>query len=64
LEDYEIKNGMKAVWLNIQDALKHNENTIKHSKKKGMSIERKTFLLKRIATELIPVLVQAERKVS
>lgn len=55
---------MKAVWLNIQDALKHNENTIKHSKKKGMSIERKTFLLKRIATELIPVLVQAERKVS
>lgn len=61
LEDYEIKNGMKAVWLDIYDAIKHNENTMKHSDKKGMSIERETFLLKRIVAELLPL--QAEKKV-
>ena len=48
LEDYEQKNGMKAVWINIHDAIKHNENTIATSTKKGMSIERETFLLKLI----------------
>lgn len=52
-EDYEINNGMKAVWLNIYDAIAHNLNTIKNSNKKGMSIERETFLLKLIATELV-----------
>lgn len=54
LEDYEINNGMKAVWLNIYDAIAHNEQTIKNSPKKGMSIERETFLLKLIAKELLP----------
>jgi len=48
LEDYEIKNGMKPVWINIFTAIKHNEDTIANSDKKGMSIERETFLLKRI----------------
>lgn len=52
-EDYEINNGMKPVWINIFDAIAHNEATIKHSDKKGMSIERETFLLKRIAEELL-----------
>jgi len=49
MEHYEIKNGMKAVWIDIQDAIKHNEKTIATSSKKGMSIERETFLLKHIA---------------
>ena len=53
LEDYEIKNGMKAVWLNVHDAIKHNEQTMLNSAKKGMSIERETFLLKLIAKELL-----------
>lgn len=61
LEDYEIKNDMKPVWLNIHDAIAHNEHTIKHSAKKGMSIERETFLLKLIAEELLPQ--QLQRKV-
>lgn len=52
-EDYEIKNGMKAVWLNIYDAINHNLNTINNSDKKGMSIERETFLLKLIADECV-----------
>lgn len=52
-EDYEIKNGMKPVWINIYDAITHNEHTIANSEKKGMSIERETFLLKLIAKELL-----------
>lgn len=56
LEDYEIKNGMKPVWMNIYDAIAHNEDTMANSEKKGMSIERETFLLKLIAEELLPSL--------
>ncbi len=52
LEDYELKNGMTPKWVNIYDAITHNENTIKHSSKKGMSIERETFLLKLISQKL------------
>lgn len=52
-EAHEIKNGMKVVWLNIYDAIKHNEQTIANSNKKGMSIERETFLLKLIVQELL-----------
>ena len=52
-EAHEIKNGMKVVWLNIHDAIKHNEDTIANSDKKGMSIERETFLLKLIVKELL-----------
>ncbi|KAE8177477.1 NUDIX hydrolase [Photobacterium carnosum] len=57
LEDYEQKNGMKPVWINIFDAIAHNERTMQFSDKKGMSIERETFLLKRIVTELLVKLV-------
>jgi ADP-ribose pyrophosphatase YjhB (NUDIX family) len=49
LESYEIKNGMQAKWVNIHEAIAHNKNTIANSEKKGMSIERETFLLERIA---------------
>lgn len=52
LEDYELNNGMRPVWLNIHDAIKHNEQTMKNSKKKGLSIERETFLLTLIVSEL------------
>lgn len=52
LEDYEVNNGMRPVWLNIHDAINHNEQTMKNSNKKGLSIERETFLLKLIVSEL------------
>jgi len=55
LEDYEVKNGMKAVWINVHDAIKHNLDTIKSSDKKGMSIDRETFLLLLIRDELLAV---------
>lgn len=52
LEIYEIKNGMQAVWINIHEAIKHNKETMATSDKKGMSIERETFLLMLIAENL------------
>ena len=53
LESYEIKNGMKAKWVNIHEAIIHNKNTMETSDKKGMSIERETFLLERIVEQII-----------
>ncbi len=52
METYETNNGMKAVWVNIHDAIEHNQKTIATSAKKGMSIERETFLLKLIAENI------------
>ena len=52
-EAHEIHNGMEPVWMNIHEAIKHNEDVISHSDKKGLSIERETFLLKVIAKELL-----------
>jgi ADP-ribose pyrophosphatase YjhB (NUDIX family) len=52
-EDYEVRNGMKPVWISVHDAIAHNEATMLESDKKGMSIERETFLLRLIAQELV-----------
>ena len=53
LESYEQKNGMSAHWVNISKAIAHNENTLAKSEKKGISIEREIFLLKRIAESIL-----------
>lgn len=53
MEAYEIKNGMSAKWVDIQEAINHNENTMATSAKKGMSIERETFLLRLIAESIL-----------
>lgn len=53
LESYEIKNGMKAMWVDIDQAIEHNKNTMATSDKKGMSIERETFLLKHISEKMM-----------
>ena len=53
LEAYEIKNGMEAKWVDIHEAIRHNKNTMSTSDKKGMSIERETFLLERIVEQII-----------
>lgn len=52
-EPHEHQNGMKPVWINIHEAIAHNELTIANSHKKGLSIERETFLFKRIVAELL-----------
>ncbi len=53
LESYEASNGMSPQWMNIYEAISHNEAVIANSDKKGLSIERETFLLKVIADELV-----------
>lgn len=53
LEAHEINNGMRPLWVNIHEAIEHNEQTIAKSDKKGLSIERETFLLKLIVKELL-----------
>lgn len=52
-EPHELQNGMQPLWMNIHEAISHNELVIKNSDKKGLSIERETFLLKRIVAELL-----------
>jgi len=52
-ESYEIRNGMKALWVNIHEAIKHNKKTIATSQKKGMSIERETFLLELVVERVL-----------
>lgn len=52
-ESYEIANGSVPVWVNIDDAISHNEAVLKskaHSM--GLSIERETFVLKLIQEDL------------
>jgi len=53
LESHEIDNGMHPIWMNIHQAISHNEHTIENSTKKGLSIERETFLMKLIVRELL-----------
>ena len=52
MEHYEIKNGMTAKWVNIYEAIAHNKKTMLESAKKGMSIERETFLLELLAERM------------
>jgi len=52
LEHYEQQNGMSTKWVDINEAIAHNERTIANSDKQGLSILRETFLLKQIACEL------------
>ena len=54
LEEHEVNNGMHPIWMNIHEAIAHNEETIAKSAKKGLSIERETFLLKLIVSRLLP----------
>lgn len=52
-EAHELRNGMQPLWMNIHEAINHNEQVIQNSEKKGLSIERETYLLKRIVSELL-----------
>lgn len=53
LEDYEITNGMSAVWVDIHEAIRHNRQVIANREASmGFSIERETIVLELIAAEL------------
>lgn len=52
LEDYEIANGMSAVWINLNEAILHNRQVmINQESSMGFSIERETWVLELIASE-------------
>jgi len=54
-ESYEVNNGMRPLWVNIHDAIAHNEEVMATSNKKGLSIDRETYLLKEIVRKLLHV---------
>ncbi|MDD1779611.1 NUDIX domain-containing protein [Enterovibrio sp. ZSDZ35] len=52
-EEYEVKNGMRPVWINIHEAIAHNKHTLETSDKQGLSLEREIFLLEKIAVTIV-----------
>lgn len=53
-EEYEINNGSVPVWVDIDKAIKHNEDVINsNAKSMGLSILREYEILKLIKEELI-----------
>lgn len=56
MEDYERENGMRPVWVNLQEAITHNRSVMaRRASSMGQSIERETFMLERVAGELAQV---------
>jgi len=56
MEDYEIANGMKPLWVTLEDAIKHNSKVIDaQPDSMGLSIHRETLVLERVAKELVCV---------
>lgn len=54
MENYELANGMEARWVNIFEALKHNQNMINsNDASMGLSIKRETLVLSMVAQELV-----------
>lgn len=54
MESYEIANGMKPVWIPIDEATSHNRQVMSRQEKTmGQSIQRETFMLEKISRELV-----------
>ncbi|OHU93977.1 NUDIX hydrolase [Pseudoalteromonas byunsanensis] len=53
MEDYEHANGMKPVWVDIDEAISHNQKTLANSEKQGQSLVRELFLLQQIKEQLV-----------
>lgn len=55
MESYEIANGMKPVWVSVNEATHHNRQVLSRQEKTmGQSIQRETFMLEKISRELLP----------
>lgn len=52
LEENEIKNGVSPLWIDINEAIEHNLEVMANNEKAGLSIERETYLLKKIAADM------------
>lgn len=54
MESYEIANGMKPLWIPLDEALKHNRQVMaRQETRMGQSIQRETFILDSISRELL-----------
>lgn len=54
LEHYEQQNGMRPLWVPVDDAIRHNQQVMQQqSNATGLSIVRETFLLQQIEQELL-----------
>ncbi|WP_440055186.1 NUDIX hydrolase [Pseudoalteromonas sp. T1lg65] len=53
MEHYEALNGMKPVWMGIDEAIAHNQAKLDATDNKGLSLERELILLKQIANQLL-----------
>lgn len=54
LEHYEIANGMASRWVDIRDAIAHNQEVIaRRPDSMGISIQRETHVLQQVAHELV-----------
>ncbi len=59
LEDYEIKNGMDAKWVNIYEAINHNRAVIEAQPESiGIYIDRELYMLEVVAKELVEKSIQ------
>lgn len=55
MEHYEVANGMRPVWVDVEEALRHNQAVMERQEKTmGQSIQRETFMLELIARERLP----------
>ena len=54
MESHEIANGMRPVWINLHEAIAHNQAVMQRQESSmGQSVLRETFMLKKVASELI-----------
>lgn len=53
MEDYETANGMRPVWVDLEDAISHNRGVMhRREATMGLSILRETFMLEELVKDL------------
>lgn len=53
MEDYEKANGMRPVWVDLDEAIAHNRGVMQRAEATmGMSIQRETFMLEELVNDL------------
>ncbi|MDZ7875040.1 MAG: NUDIX domain-containing protein [Rhizobium sp.] len=54
MEDYEKANGMRPVWVDIDEAIAHNRGVMHRLEATmGLSIQRETFLLEQLVNDMM-----------
>ena len=49
-----MANGMKPIWMPVSEAVNHNRQVmVRQEDSMGQSIQRETFMLEKIADELV-----------